>query len=131
MTLSTRIAALTKADREIDGAIADLLGWWPKGYTRHCIHGSDRRYKATRGHLVSTEYLDCPNYTANIMHVLEECDKRGLFYGGTNDGEAWGAEFNVWNSGYDCDGVQRTDRNITLAACEALVRAVENNTNDA
>ena len=126
MKLSTRIAALTKGDRQIDAEIADLLGWWPESYRDKRDAGKYQRFDMAR-----CGVLRCPNYTANIMHVFEECDKRGWFYGGTNDGEAWGAEFNVWNSGYDCDGVQRTDRNITLAACEALVRAVENNTNDA
>ena len=128
MTLSSRIAGLTSASREIDAEIADLLGWWPSTRLESSDAGGYRRFYSDRG------VIQCPNYTANIMHVFDECDKRGWFYGGTNEScsPAIGAEFDVWNNENQLyEHVQRDDRNITLAACEALVRAVENNPNDA
>ena len=123
MTLSSRIAALTGASRDLDAEIADLLGWWRERVWKVEIQEAIEVFTATG------VVIQCPNYTTNIMHGFEECDKRGWFYGGTNESEnlARGAEFDVWNNESEIlERVQRTDRNVTLAACEALVRAVEN-----
>lgn len=129
MTLSTEIAALAGHDdavtlRPIDAQVADLIGWWPDEYTRHCIHGSDRRYKATRGCVVSTEYLECPAFTTDIRATFAELMRRG-----------WAAICVFGFEQYECDiwesrstrlsHVCRDDQNLPLAALEALVRAVE------
>ena len=130
MTLSSRIDALTGASREIDAEIASFLGWDHSGYPRADFEVSGRWQRE----LPSTypDYVDCPNYTANIMHVFDECDKRGWGTWQSSPAGEWHCSFsiNIKGRGNEFSGI-RTDRNIAIAACEALVRAVENNPNGA
>lgn len=134
MTLSTEIAALTGNEdaatlRAIDARVADLIGWWPAEYTRHCVHGSDRRYKATRGNMLSTEYLDCPNFTTSLDATLAEIRRRGWRI---NMRDTWD-EAKAIITATDSETLdfrlmatcERTDDNLALAALEALVRAVD------
>ena len=130
MTLSSRIAGLTSASREIDAEIADLLGWWPSTRLESSDAGGYRRFYSDR------DVIQCPNYTANIMHVFDECDKRGWFK--TIDDTNFKVVVEIWPTfrskmtAFDwVASVSRKDYNITLAACEALVLAVENNANGA
>jgi hypothetical protein len=128
--LSERIAALTGPDREIDAEVADLLGWWPKGFTRIDAHGRDRRWKALRGKNISTEHVDCPNYTASLDVTLAEIRRRGwrfMLYDYCGM-----ASFSIiyLDSEVRLADNDRTDDNLSLVALEALVKAIEGTTND-
>lgn len=125
MKLSSRIAALTGPDREIDVEIADLFGFWPPGYQEIVGNGWRRLNRSC------LSVLDCPNYTANIMHVCDECEKRGWAL--IVDMGFEQVLIDVWEApanrlSHVCrDSARPSNIEATLAACEALVRAVENN----
>jgi hypothetical protein len=66
--LAEKVEGAEGADRGLDAAIADAIGWWPDGYTRHDVHGPDRRW--TPSGAAVPHRVDCSEWTASLDAAL-------------------------------------------------------------
>jgi hypothetical protein len=115
MTLSERVAT-GEVSAELDEAIAKVIGWTcasdPDGMP-HFLAWSNRAYLSR---------VLCPSYRTDIRLTLAEIERQGWLSSHTatrNDG----CEFDVFNGEW-CQTSERLDRNLDLAALEALLKAM-------
>ena len=127
--LADRIHALTGAEgnatlREIDGAVATLIGWWPDN-TQEIVNSGFSRL------LINENRIPCgtalaPRFTASLHATLAEIKRRG--WGTSHVGSILTPQcrfsIHIDQAGTSFDA-HRKDDNLALAALEALVRAVE------
>jgi hypothetical protein len=113
--LSERIASGENTP-ELDEAIARAMGWQLHGCNEAIdwIYLWKREGDAHRG--------NCPSYRTDIRLTLAEIERQGWLSSHTatrNDG----CEFDVFNGEW-CQTSERPDRNLGLAALEALLKAM-------
>ena len=137
--LADRIHALTGADRAIDAEVAVLL------HVKKDKHWKDDR-DTTRASLPTISHgarlgdyeihgfsgcqlRSSPAFTTSLDATVAEIERKGWFYGCTNYlnmSSPRVAKFNIWYAANEfVFTAKRSDHNLTLAALEALVRAVE------
>jgi hypothetical protein len=117
MTLSERIAA-GEVSAELDVAIARVMGW-EISYTPPSYSTNIQKQWSNKDGSLS---FGCPCYRTDIRLTLAEIERNGWLSSHTatrNDG----CESDVFNGEW-CKTATRTDRNLTLAALEALLKAM-------
>ena len=108
MTLSERISS-GDISQEVVEAVAVALG---------C-----RVFKGDSWYLPDGSIGDCPNYPADIRLTLDEIERRVWF--SSHEMYRVGCDFTVYDCQTLCEAVSRhADRNLTLAAITALLRAL-------
>jgi len=116
MTLSERIVA-GEASAELDEAIAMAMGW-----AKAVADVNETQYEwwAREGSTLSR--VGCPSYRTDIRLTLAEIERQCWDSSHiTNQAEVT-VEFTVWSKAPF--SAKRTDRNLTLAAITALLKAM-------
>jgi len=115
MKLSERIAA-GEVSAELDAAIAMAMGW-AKEQAPHNDLGVKKFWK--RG---KEARWTLPIYRTDIRLTLAEIERKGWDHSSNSDSNGCG--FVVWGDNGFYHEATRTDRNLDLAALDALLKAM-------
>jgi hypothetical protein len=121
MKLSERIQSGENTP-ELREAIAVLAGWRKAGRQDRIQYPNYYGWIGPLPDAYLTE--DAPDYLTNIGLTFADIDRRGWFHCSNGDGD--GCEFVVWNGGDFFNEATRKDRDLSCCACEAYVKALEN-----